>query len=174
MAFGACRSLAACPRDELRSVADRLFCVRFERGDTIFRRGDPADRLYIVESGQVARIDPSDTLGRRLTMEDGEAFGGKSFITSAHCAKSAIATVDSELWVLRKSDFDVLIGRNPDLHRRVRKFLEGEEISRYLESKHGFDPQKAARRIRHATRNVGSGRLIPSVTSVIRQIGQHR
>ncbi len=160
--------------DELRSVADRLFCVLFERGDMIFRRGDPADRLYIVESGQVARIDPSDTLGRRLTMEDGEAFGGKSFITSAHRAKSAIATVDSELWVLRKSDFDVLIGRNPDLHRRVRKFLEGEEISRYLESKHGFDPQKAARRIRHATRNVDSGRLIPSVTSVIRQIGQHR
>ena len=31
---------------DLRAVADRLFCVRYERGDTIFRHGELPERLY--------------------------------------------------------------------------------------------------------------------------------
>ena len=38
--------------EDLRAVADRLFCVRYERGDTIFRQGEPAERFY-VKAGPV-------------------------------------------------------------------------------------------------------------------------
>ena len=156
--------------DDLRAVAERLFCVRYERGDTIFRHGEPADRFYVVETGQVAVLPPADPLNRRVTVERGEAFGGKSFITNAHRAQSAIAVDDSELWVLRRSDFDTLMRQFPAIHQRVRAYLEGEEARAYLSDLQGLAAPGVERWIRQATRNVDSGRLIPSASDMARHV----
>jgi CRP-like cAMP-binding protein len=40
--------------DHLRVLADNAMRVQFEAGDFIFREGDPANRFYLIESGQVA------------------------------------------------------------------------------------------------------------------------
>ena len=156
--------------EDLRAVADRLFCVRYERGDTIFRHGEPADRFYVVETGRVALLTPADSLNRRVTIERGEAFGGKSFITNARRAQSAIAIDDSELWVLRKSDFDTLMHGSPAIHERVRAYLEGTEARNYLSNVQGLAAPGVERWIRQATRNVDSGRLIPSATDMARHV----
>ena len=155
---------------DLRAVADRLFCVRCERGDTIFRYGEPADRFYVVETGQVALLPHSDPLNRRVTVERGEALGGKSFITNARRAQSAIAIDDCELWVLRKSDFDTLMRQFPAIHQRVRAYLEGEEARAYLSDLQGLAAPGVERWIRQATRNVDSGRLIPSASDMARHV----
>ena len=155
---------------DLRAVADRLFCVRFERGDTIFRHGEPADRLFVVETGQVALLPPSDPLNRRVTVESGEAVGGRSFITNARRAQSAIAIDDCELWVLRKSDFDTLMRRSPAINAQVRDYLEGEEARAYLSDLQGIAPPGVERWIRQATRNVDSGRLVPSASDMAQNV----
>ena len=144
--------------------------MRYERGDTIFRHGEPADRFYVVETGQVAVLPPADPLNRRVTVERGEAFRGKSFFTNAHRALSAIAVDDSELWVLRRSDFDTLMRQFPAIHQRVRAYLEGEEARAYLSDLQGLAAPGVERWIRQATRNVDSGRLIPSVSDMARHV----
>ena len=144
--------------------------MRYERGDTIFRHGEPADRFYVVETGQVAVLPPADPLNRRVTVERGEAFGGKSFITNARRAQSAIAVDDTELWVLRKSDFDALMQRFPAIHERVRSFLEGAEARDYLSNLQGLAAPGVERWIKQATRNVDSGRLIPSASDMARHV----
>ena len=155
---------------DLRAVADRLFCVRYERGDTIFRHGEQADRFYVVQIGQVALLPRADPLNRRVTVERGEAFGGKSFITNARRAQSAIAVDDTELWVLRKSDFDALMQRFPAIHERVRSFLEDAEARDYLSNLQGLAAPGVERWIKQATRNVDSGRLIPSASDMARHV----
>ncbi|MBM3837106.1 MAG: Crp/Fnr family transcriptional regulator [Verrucomicrobia bacterium] len=40
--------------DHLRVLADNAMRVQFEEGDFIFREGDPANRFYLIESGQIA------------------------------------------------------------------------------------------------------------------------
>ena len=150
------------PPEELRAIAEKMFCARFERGDTIFRRHDSADRLFIVEDGQAALIDPIDAVGRRVTVEAGDAFGAMSFLTAARHSMSAVVTDDCTVWVLRKLDFDTLIRRFPKLHERVREYLEDAPITDYLEKNQGIEQEKIARWIKTATRNVDSGRLIPS------------
>ena len=157
------------PRD-LRAVADRLFCVRCERGDTIFRHGEPADRFYVVQSGLVAVLPPADPLNRGVTIERGEAFGGKSFITNARRAQTAIAIEDTELWVLRKSDFDTLMRQFPAIHERVRDYLEGDEARDYLTGLQGLAAPGVERWIKQATRNVDSGRLVPSASDMARHV----
>ena len=155
---------------DLRAVANRLFCVRCERGDTIYRHGEPADRFYIVETGQVTLLPAADPLNRRVTVERGEAFGGRSFITNARRAQSAVAIDDTELWVLRKTDFDTLIRRFPAIHERVRAYLEGAEARDYLSNVQGLASRGVERWIKQATRNVDSGRLIPSASDMAQHV----
>ena len=158
---------------DLRAVADRLFCVRYERGDTIFRHGEPPERLYIVETGQVALLSPADPLTGRIVVESSDVFGGRSFITGAPRPVTAVAVDDCELWVLRKSDFDSLIRSFRAIHERVRDYLEGEETRDFLGAS-GLAARRVERWIRHATRNVDSGRLIPSAAELIRHVDLHK
>ena len=158
---------------DLRAIADRLFCVRYERGDTIFRHGEPPERLYIVETGQVALLSPADPLTGRIVVESSDVFGGRSFITGAPRPVTAVAVDDCELWVLRKSDFDSLIRSFRAIHERVRDYLEGAETRDFLGAS-GLAARRVERWIRHATRNVDSGRLIPTAAELIRHVDLHK
>jgi CRP-like cAMP-binding protein len=160
--------------EDLNATADRMFCVRYERGETIYRHGELADRLYIVEDGQVALIPPAGRALRRLTAERGEALGGRSFITNARRFYSAIAIAATELWVLRKSDFDALLRHNPAIHEKVRDYLEGVENRDYLTGVQGFAAREVQRWISRATRSVDSGRLMPSVADMAAHANLHK
>lgn len=159
---------------DLSAVADRLFCVRYERGETIYRHGELADRLYVVASGQVALIPPAGRALRRMTAEPGEALGGRSFITSARRFYSSVAIDATELWVLRKPDFDALMRRYPAISERVREYLEGVENRDYLTSVRGSATREVQRWISRATRNVDSGRLMPSVPDMAAHANLHK
>ena len=68
------RSLAAAfphlPQALLGEMAQGLEEARFRPGDVIVREGDPADRFYIIESGQVEAAQ-SAAEGRRARADDG-------------------------------------------------------------------------------------------------------
>ena len=61
------------PQSMLGEMADDLEDARFRRGEVIVREGDPADRFYIIESGQVegTQSAPDGDVHVR-TMEAGE------------------------------------------------------------------------------------------------------
>ena len=159
---------------DLSTIADRLFCVRYERGDTIYRHGEPAERLYILASGQVALIPPADRARRRLTVEPGEALGGGSFLTNARRVYTSIAIDPTELWVLRKSDFDALMQSYPAIHENVRDYLEGVETRDYLTKVQGLAPWEVQGWIKRTTRSVDSGRLMPSVADMATHVDLHK
>lgn len=158
-------------RKKLAAVADRLYCVRFIQGDIIFKEGDLADRFYIVKSGRVAMVSSDDPLGQRLTIGENQAFGGKSFITGATRANSVVASVDTELWVLRKTDFNALLKRYPRFQKQLRSYLADEEISEYLESRKGLESDKVEQWIKEATESTKLRQMTPSVADMAKKIG---
>ena len=93
--------LSALPSAILRTaVCKMLGCEELKRGDTIFREGDPADRLYIIINGTVETIAED----RELQLTSGCEFG--HFET--HNDRTATATVTSETCLvatLSKPDF---------------------------------------------------------------------
>ena len=65
------------PRKEIYSLAENAMVVSYKPGDYIFKEGEPANRFYLVETGEVAletskrdqeptiiqRVGPGDVLG---------------------------------------------------------------------------------------------------------------
>ncbi|WP_300455842.1 SulP family inorganic anion transporter [Accumulibacter sp.] len=101
------------------------------KDDKVFSMGDPADQLFLIRKGAV-RISvpvPGKEISRhRLTYGRGDFFGGMSFVSrAAHFSSDAIAIEDSELYILRREDFEML----REQHRRLAFHLI-EAVARVL------------------------------------------
>ena len=79
-------------------------------GETIFKEGEPAKELYVIQSGEV-----EIQVGNRLldTLEANDIFGEMALIDSAPRSATAIAKTEVALVPISKKDFLTLVGRAP-------------------------------------------------------------
>ena len=79
-------------------------------GETIFKEGEPAKELYVIQSGQV-----EIQVGNRLldTLEANEIFGEMALLDASPRSATAIAKTDVALVPISKKDFLTLVGRAP-------------------------------------------------------------
>ncbi|HYC16432.1 MAG TPA: cyclic nucleotide-binding domain-containing protein [Pseudolabrys sp.] len=79
-------------------------------GETIFKEGEIAKELYVIQSGQVEIM-----LGNRLlaTLETNDIFGEMALIDSALRSATAVAKTDVALVPVSKKDFLTLVSRAP-------------------------------------------------------------
>jgi CRP-like cAMP-binding protein len=79
-------------------------------GETIFKEGDTAKELYVIQSGEV-----EIQLGNRLlaTLEANDIFGEMALVDPAPRSATAIAKTNVALVPISKKDFLVLVGRAP-------------------------------------------------------------
>ena len=93
---------APLPPPTLESLARSLIPVRVEAGREIVREGEPGDRFYIIESGEVEVL--SD--GRVINIEGpGEYFGEISLLRDVPRTATVRAQDDVELRALERDDF---------------------------------------------------------------------
>lgn len=88
-------------------IEKRLKEVKFAPGETLFRQGEPATRMMLVESGWVRLLGSNGmvlaTLGPGSTLADLDLLQGHPYGTSAQ----AVGNV--EAWTLSAADMDALI-----------------------------------------------------------------
>ena len=150
------------PAEAAEAVAARLLYKRYKRGQTLYTKGDQADRMYVIASGEVSLIHSDDPTHKRTILHEYDAFGGMAFLTGARHTSAAVATRKTNVWILRKQDFLELLQTVPEIEQRVRAYLNGRDVATYLESQQGFDSERAFRWIRTAVRNLDTGRLMPA------------
>ena len=92
----------------------------FKAGDVIFRRGDPAHELYIVQSGEV-----EIRLGNRVleTLPQYSIFGEMALIDSAPRSATAIACSDAKLVPVSEKQFLFLISNTPYFALNVMRVM---------------------------------------------------
>ena len=161
------------PTEEVEAVAGIIICKHHGKGEALFHQNELAERLYIVEHGRVALIDPAAPTRRPVEIGDNQVFGGFSFFTGARHTVSAVVDTDTDLWVIRKRDFESLLGRCPTLGDHVRRYLQSEEVEHYLETRHAFDPNRATLWARKAIKSLDAGGLIPSAAEMSREVRTH-
>ncbi|HSP55617.1 MAG TPA: ATP-binding cassette domain-containing protein [Dehalococcoidia bacterium] len=119
---------AMCPEETLKEVAALLEPVHVTAGSIVFAEGDEGDGMYIVSSGHLRVV--SDVASEKVIfahLGPGEFFGEMALITGGPRSAGVIATTDAGLWRLRKPDFEVIVGRHPEISVEISRVL-GERV----------------------------------------------
>lgn len=119
---------AALSADQIASFADRFRAETFAADTFIFLEGDPADRLWVVQDGQVKIIKHSaDGLENILeVILPGEMFGGAGILFPVHPA-TAVAMTETAALSLERESYLQLARQFPDIALRIIAIL-GERL----------------------------------------------
>ncbi len=109
-----CRGLDGAALGRLEALLDRR---RFAEGETIVRRGDAAEEVYLLMSGNVSvTLASDDGPPKRLsTLSAGMTFGELAIIDRAARSADVQADTEVECWVLPAAAFDRLGVADPSL-----------------------------------------------------------
>jgi uncharacterized membrane protein len=100
---------------ERAALSERVEIETHAEGTTVFKAGDPGDRLYVVCSGKVEIFFKNDT-GDRIVLETataGDFFGEMSLLDGGPRMASALVLEDASLVVVDRGDLDELFRLRP-------------------------------------------------------------
>ena len=113
----------------LTLCADAMRGRKFRRGEVVFHVEDPGDALFLVTSGEIKIVLPSEEGAEPViltTVGRGGFFGELALLDGQPRSASAIAVRAAETLVLRRDAFDRLVDAEPALRRAMFAALTGE------------------------------------------------
>ena len=120
-----CELFCAMSAAELAVVTARADTVHYHRNDRIFDEGDPAEELYVVDTGRVA-IASRSAEGRESVialMERGDLFGDMGLFDGEGRSAEARALEPSDLLRVPYEPIQELLRANPHLLWDIVAFL---------------------------------------------------
>ena len=93
----------------------------YKAGQQIYAEGEADAALFIVLTGTI-RVDKQVNAGQQQTLQQisaGEVLGAISFVLGGEHSVSAQALHDTELLMIRRTEFDRLAARNPVAAYRI-------------------------------------------------------
>jgi CRP-like cAMP-binding protein len=115
----------ALPSEELETIAQLLHERRLAESEVLCRQGDPGDALFIVTGGRI-RLSTTDPSGNEKILTyftDGQFFGEMALLSGAPRSATATAETDSQLLVLDKQAFDLLLAGQAQIMREMLKVV---------------------------------------------------
>src|ERR1051326_821697 len=104
-----------------RAALEPLCRMRgYEKGETIFRESDPADRIHFIYAGRVKIVKAAGTRDVILEiLEPGEPVGAVAAFERRNFPASAVAIEPSGLVSIPERDFLGLVESRPDMTRHM-------------------------------------------------------
>ncbi len=109
----------ALPPEERRRLAPYVRVRRYQKGDAVFREGDPSERFHTVVAGRV-KIVKFAPHGKELILEifgPGDPFGAVAAYEGRPFPASALALERTEILSIARRDFFSLIAKHPEIAR---------------------------------------------------------
>ncbi|HTY08066.1 MAG TPA: cyclic nucleotide-binding domain-containing protein [Candidatus Edwardsbacteria bacterium] len=105
---------------ELDSLASRLQKRDIAKGTVVFKEGSDGQEMFLITKGEM-EISISRNDSKLVLAELGESsfFGEMALITDKPRTATVIALVDSEAYVLSKTEFQGLLVKEPQLMARL-------------------------------------------------------
>jgi CRP/FNR family cyclic AMP-dependent transcriptional regulator len=106
---------------ELERIAEISKEQHFKFGQTVFKEGEPGNRLFIIASGDVriSRDVPGSGEEALAVLKKGACFGEMSVFDRSERSTDAIANTDCTLLTITRSDFEMLLDFDRDLGYKV-------------------------------------------------------
>ena len=112
---------------EIEALAEVAFARRFDKGQLIILVAEPGDSLFIIRRGQV-KVSLLHEDGREFILSllgEGEFFGELALLDDRPRSASVSAFEETELLIVRRSDFQELISRVPGIAVTLLEELAG-------------------------------------------------
>ncbi len=162
------------PAHELDTISNHLVYKNYAKGNTFFHEGEAADHLFIIASGSVSIIDAKGRFSHSIDLTTNDAFGYDAFMTGSRYTMSAMALRPTQVWVLRRKDFNYLVRVLPELGRRYITHLQHQKILHYLVHRQKFSEDTAIFWRQNAVKNLSDGKDIVPVMAFRADISQHK
>ncbi len=106
---------------ELARVVEVCKEQRFQGAETVFKEGEPGNRLYIIAEGEVriSRNIPGSGEEALAVLKKGSVFGEMAIFDRSERSTDAIANADCVLLTITRSDFELLMDFNRDIAYKV-------------------------------------------------------
>ena len=106
---------------EQARVAEICKEQQFKFGQTIFKEGEPGNRLFIISTGEVriSRQVPGSGEEALTVLKPGACFGEMAVFDRSDRSTDAIANTDCTLFTMTRSDFEMLLDFDRDIAYKV-------------------------------------------------------
>ncbi|MFN7140344.1 MAG: Crp/Fnr family transcriptional regulator [Limisphaerales bacterium] len=116
-----CQLFAGLAPQDLKNVAEIAVSKSLEKGEYLFREGDPSHGFYIVQRGAI-NIHRVSAIGKEQTIyifRVGESFAEASLAIDAGYPADARAVEHTQVLLIQKAGFVLLLKRHPELALRM-------------------------------------------------------
>jgi CRP/FNR family transcriptional regulator, dissimilatory nitrate respiration regulator len=116
-----CRLFAGLGLPDLEQIAPIAIVKSLEKGDYLFREGDPSQGFYVVQRGalNVHRVNPVGKEQVIHVFRTGETFAEATLATEVGYPADARALEPSQVLLVQKAGFVALLQRRPELALRM-------------------------------------------------------
>lgn len=127
-AFASSPLLRAFTPSEVAEIYNTGTPMRLDRGQVLFRRGDPGDTMYVVLSGRVQLVFPSEIQPKIL--RSGDFLGELALVSPDHVrTATAVGLDESELQLFDQRAFETLLDTKPRLLVSLLKWISSYLLS---------------------------------------------
>ena len=117
---------------------------KFQKGESIFHQGDPAECMYVIQKGQVEIVVESEYGIKELaTMKTGEVFGATSLFAGKSRFSMARAVEDTWVLTLDEQSFVARLHKDPSLAFRMIRQMAHRIYDQDQALMHGFFDEKS-------------------------------
>lgn len=97
---------------------------QFTDGEIIFCENEPADEVYILKNGKVRISKLINGIDQQLyIMRSGDVFGEMALLENKTRSATAVAMDDSEILVITRHNFEIMIQKEPNLIGKLISLL---------------------------------------------------
>ena len=113
---------------DLESVIETKKAKKYAKKEVVFREGDYANNVYLLESGKVKLSRLNDDGKELITtmLKEGDFFGYQSVLLEASQSESATVLEEAEICSISKHEFLNLISSNVDVSTKFIKMLSND------------------------------------------------
>jgi len=149
------------PPEHIHHLVDYIRPVRFEENDVIFNEGDPGNKMYFIDQGEIQLQRGGDEL---TVLKAGDVLGEIAVITGAARTAKAIAKTVVKVLVLTKQDFQHVRKVSPAFEEAALKLASErlEKLSDHSQKKAQTDSEwaiNAANAVRQGNQVLTTGEL---------------
>lgn len=110
-------------KEELARIAKVIRKLSFKKGDQIFKEKEDTKGLYLIHSGnvEISKVTPDGWKQTLAVFTMGHFFGELSILEKRRHEAIAIATVNTEILLIGKKDFERIENEDPAIAFKIMK-----------------------------------------------------